>query len=365
MKNDSNKEEYSLEEKREILVNNIRQLKARNFRFDELNKVAKKVGLSSSTGSEAIVKKIEKLEGKNDEQIINEMFEEVTRLLQAHTALDSKRIYLYEVPRDELLAIKNLFDTHKLFNTKFELGNEELFDYSPLNANKYYSSLIHEVSDTLFIYYIKGVRSYVEKIHSPSLMAEAEASEDDGEVIDVLKVVRHTVTVFDFVAIDLKNNCLIYGLDLDNGKFIKAELNKGYSKLYDVFKNNFSSFNLKPINLRPCIKKMEVEAVGNVTKHSFATDDGSYSYTGGSSTQKLDARDDVFYDEGIKNVSPDYFGVRKRYTLKNKDEPIIAIEMGYREYRASATSEIRHAILYNLTKFESLQFCIDKIISFK
>ncbi len=69
--------------------------------------------------------------------------------------------------------------------------------------------------------------------------------------------------------------------------------------------------------------------------------------------------------EGIKNVSPDYFGVRKRYTLKNKDEPIIAIEMGYREYRASATSEIRHAILYNLTKFESLQFCIDKIISFK
>lgn len=365
MKNDSNKEEYSLEEKREILVNNIRQLKARNFRFDELNKVAKKVGLSSSTGSEAIVKKIEKLEGKNDEQIINEMFEEVTRLLQAHTALDSKRIYLYEVPNDELLVLKNLFDTHKLFNTKFELGNEKLFDYSPINADKYYSSAILEVSDTLFIYYIKGVRSYVEKIHSPYLMAEVEASQNEGEVIDILKVVRHTVTVFDFVAIDLKNNCLIYGLDLDNGKFIKAELNKAYGKLSDIFKNNFSKFNLKAINLRPCIKRMEHERIGNITKHSFATDDGSYSYTAGSSTQKLDARKDAFYGEGIKKSTPDFYGLRKRYIHENTDEPIIAIEMGYREYRALANAEIRYAILYNLTKFETLQFCIDKIISFK
>ena len=39
--------------------------------------------------------------------------------------------------------------------------------------------------------------------------------------------------------------------------------------------------------------------------------------------------------------------------------------MGYREYRGLATAEIRYAILYNLTKFETLQFCIDKIISFK
>ena len=356
---------YTLEQKREILVSSIRQLKARRFRFDDLNKVAKKAGLSSSTGSEAIIKKIEKLEGKNDEQIINEMFKEVLSLLESHTALDSKRIYLYEVPKDELKEIKNLFDTHQLFNAKFELGNEELFDYSPINDNKHYSSLIHKVSETLFIYYIKGVRSYVEKIHSPSLMAEAEASQNEGEVIDVLKVVRHTVTVFDFVAIDLKNNCLIYGLDLDNGKFIRAELNKAYGKLSDIFKNNFSSFNLKPINLRPCIKKMEDEKVGNVTKHSFATDDGSYSYTGGSSTQKLDARKDMFYGEGIKNTTPDFFGLRKRYIHKNTDEPIIAIEMGYREYRGLATAEIRYAILYNLTKFETLQFCIDKIISFK
>lgn len=361
MKNDT----LSFEEKKNLLLDKIHQLKVRSSRFDDINTIAKKAGLTSSNGFDSLASKISKVEGKNDESIINEIFEQVNEHLESHTALDSKRIYLYEVPKDELEEIKELFDSHQLFNTKLIQGNEKLFDYSLINDNKHYSSLVHKVSDTLFIYYIKGIRSYVEKIHSPSLMAEAEASEDDGEVIDVLKVVRHTVTVFDFVAIDLKNNCLIYGLDLDNGKFIKAELNKGYSKLYDVFKNNFSSFNLKPINLRPCIKKMEVEAVGNVTKHSFATDDGSYSYTGGSSTQKLDARDDVFYDEGIKNVSPDYFGVRKRYTLKNKDEPIIAIEMGYREYRASATSEIRHAILYNLTKFESLQFCIDKIISFK
>ena len=104
MKNDSNEEEYTLEEKRKILVNNIRQLNTRSFRFDELNKVAKKVGLSSSTGSEAIIKKIEKLEGENDEKIINKLFEEVSSLLQVHTALDSKRIYLYEVPNDELLV---------------------------------------------------------------------------------------------------------------------------------------------------------------------------------------------------------------------------------------------------------------------
>lgn len=224
-------------------------------------KVAKKAGLSSSTGSEAIIKKIEKLEGKNDEQIINEMFKEVLSLLESHTALDSKRIYLYEVPKDELKEIKNLFDTHQLFNAKIWIGKWRVIWLLPINDNKHYSSLIHKVSETLFIYYIKGVRSYVEKIHSPSLMAEAEASQNEGEVIDVLKVVRHTITVFDFVAIDLKNNCLIYGLDLDNGKFIRAELNKAYGKLSDIFKNNFSSFNLKPINLRPCIKKMEDEKV--------------------------------------------------------------------------------------------------------
>ena len=51
---------YTLEQKREILVSSIRQLKARSFRFDDLNKVAKKAGLSSSTGSEAIIKKIQK-----------------------------------------------------------------------------------------------------------------------------------------------------------------------------------------------------------------------------------------------------------------------------------------------------------------
>lgn len=361
MKNDT----LSFEEKKQILIDRIYQLKVRSSRFDDINTIAKNAGLSSSNGFDSLASKISKIEGQNDESIINQIFEKVNKHLKSHTALDSKRIYLYEVPEDELSEIKNLFDSHQLFNTKFGMGNEESFDYSLTSDNKHYSSLVYKASETLFIYYIKGIRSYVEKIHSPSLMAEAEASQNDGEVIDVLKVVRHTVTIFDFVAIDLKNNCLVYGLDLDNGKFIKSEMNKGYGKLSDIFKNNFSNFNLKPINLRPCIKKMEVETVGNVTKHSFATDDGSYSYTGGSSTQKLDARSDVFYDEGIKNVSPDYFGIRKRYALKNKDEPIIAIEMGYREYRASATSEIRYAILYSLTKFESLQFCIDKIISFK
>ncbi|WP_019519513.1 hypothetical protein [Faucicola boevrei] len=365
MKKNSQKDKYTLDKKREILASNIRQLKVRKFPFDDLNSIAKKAGLSSSVGSEAVAQKIEKLEGKDASKIITGMFEKIENLLEYNTALASKRIYLYEVPIDELKEIKNLFDTHSLFNSKFKLGDESLFDYSLPNNNDRYSSKIYKASDTLFLYYIKGFRSYVEKVHSPSLMAKAQNIEDDGEVIDVLKVVKHNVTIFDFVAIDLKNNCLIYGLDLDNGKFIKAELDKAYGKISDIFKNSFSKFNLKPINLRPCIAKMEKELNGKVTKHGFATDDGSYSYTGGSSTQKLDARQDKFYDEGIKNVSPDYFGIRKIYSLENKDNPIIAIEMGYREYRSSATSEIRYAILYNLTKFESLQFCIDKIISFK
>ena len=129
MKNDT----LSFEEKKNLLLDKIHQLKVRSSRFDDINTIAKKAGLTSSNGFDSLASKISKVEGKNDESIINEIFEQVNEHLESHTALDSKRIYLYEVPKDELEEIKELFDSHQLFNTKLIQGNEKLFDYSLIN----------------------------------------------------------------------------------------------------------------------------------------------------------------------------------------------------------------------------------------
>lgn len=346
-------------ELKEKAIKSIKYLKARQAGFKDFNVLMKANGLSASVGMDSVINKISKLDEEIDKKTIKKLAVAIDDYLKRHIMFASKRIYIYKLNKSQLLNIKSGFHCGDYFSDRLEKGNEKSFDITlPENKIKK-TSLKISLSKTLEVFYIKGLREYINKESMPSLIDEIDDN-DVREVIDVFKVIRNKITIFDFIALDLKNEALILGLDLESS-FIRAEMNKSYARLYDIFKNHFNITNVDPMDLRPCIEKMEQEKTGNILKHKFSTDNGGYSHTSGSTSKKLDTRSDKFYINGEKNSILDYYGTIKRYSLQKNEEPIISIEMSYREYAKSAFSKIDYAVITDVKTEKGFQFCIDKI----
>ena len=350
----------SIDDLKALAIHNIQQLKKRGYSFPTFNNFAKQAGLDSSNGFDSICAKVKKLEKGDVHKTIQDILKVSKDELYKHTALANKRIYIFKLEKENLIEIRNNFKKDKYFCDDFKKGKDSYFDYD-VNINTHLqSSLKLNVSPTLDIFYLKHVRSFFDKSSVPNLIDEIENTDENSQVIDVVKIVRHTVCVFDFIAIDLKHNCLIMGLDLTE-KFINSAMNKTYGQLKDLFQSLFGLAHFSPLNLLPCVKKMEDESLGNVVKHYFATEDGAYNYTAGSSTVRKDARKDGFFFFFLKDLDADFYGISKRYPFAT-DNPIITIKMGLGEYKKSAFSPINFAIIDHMTLVESLQPCIDKIM---
>lgn len=349
-----------IETLKDSAIYNIKQLKRRGYSFPQFNTLMKQVGLSSSTGFDSICAKVRGYVNGDIESTINQILSISQAELYKHTTLASKRIHIFNLNSEKLLEIKENFDNEGYVCDELDEGETTFFDYEVAIDTPRQLSLMVEPSDSLSVYYIKHVRSYFEKASVPSLIDNVENTDETTQVIDVFKVVRHTVCVFDFIAIDLKNSCLVLGLDLAS-KFTNAEMNKAYGQLKDLFRGLFGLEHFTSLNLLPCVQKMEDEELGNVVKHYFATEDGAYTYTAGSSTLRKDARKDEFFEKGMKELDADFYGVSKRYPFGN-DNPIITIKMSVGEYKKSAFSPINLAIIDQVTQFENFQACTDKIM---
>ncbi|TCB81664.1 hypothetical protein [Acinetobacter sp. ANC 4173] len=358
--NQPEKIDLDIDTLKDSAIYNIKQLKKRGYSFPQFNSLMQQAGLSSSTGFDSICAKVRKFESGDIERTITQILRVSEAELYKHTTLASKRIYIFNLAEDKLLEIKENFDNNGYICEDLDEGYTTIFNYEVTLNTPRQMSLMVEPSDSLSLYYIKDVRSYFEKASVPNLIENIENTDETSQVIDVVKIVRHTVCVFDFVAIDLKNSCLVLGLDLDS-QFTNAEMNKAYGQLKDLFQSLFGSEHFTPQNLLPCVQKMEDEELGNVVKHYFATEDGAFNYTAGSSTLRKDARKDEFFEKGMKELDADFYGVSKRYPFGN-DNPIITIKMGLGEYKKSAFSPIKLAILDHVTQFENFQACVDKIM---
>ncbi len=344
---------------KEETIKSIKYLKARQAGFKDFNILMKANGLSASVGMDSVINKLSRLDETIDKKLIKKLAIATDKYLNNHILFASKRIYIYKLDEDQLVNIKSGLEEGDYLSVELEKGNESSFDITAPENKIKKTSLKIDLSETLKVFYIKGFREYINKESMPSLIDEID-NEDTREVIDVFKVIRNKVTVFDFIALDLKNKALILGLDLENS-FIRAEMNKSYAQLFNIFRNHFNITNVEPMDLRPCITEMEQEKVGNILKHRFSTDNGGYSHTSGSTSKNLDTRNDDFYINGEKNSTLDYYGTIKRYPLIKNEEPIISIEMSYREYARSAFSKIKYAVITDVKTAKGFQFCIDKI----
>lgn len=358
--NQPEKLDLDIDTLKDSAIYNIKQLKKRGYSFPQFNTLMQQAGLSSSTGFDSICAKVRKFESGDIVKTITQILSISKAELYKHTTLASKRVYIFNTSYEKLIEIKENFDHDAYVCDELEEGNPTAFDYEITVNSPRKLSLKVEASDSLSIYYIKDVRSYFEKASVPNLIETIENTDETSQVIDVVKVVKHIVCVFDFVAIDFKNECLVLGLDLDS-QFTNAEMNKAYGQLKDLLQSLFGLEHFTPLDLLPCVQKMEDEELGNVVKHYFATDDGAFNYTAGSSTLRKDARKDEFFEKGMKELDADFYGISKRYPFGN-DNPIITIKMGLGEYKKSAFSPIKLAILDHVTQFENFQACVDKIM---
>lgn len=344
---------------REDIIFKIQLLKKRGYLCSELSPKLVSIGYDSSTKYTSIISKIRKLESGDVKKTLLLTQKLINDVLQRHAGLANKRLYFYNLSSENLKKIySKLIDPTNLTDFFIVGETNQDFDYTPAEHDKIETSFFKDVNDTLKVFYLKSGRNRRENIQATDKV-HLFSDEQDGEVINVIKVVQYRLNAFDFIALDFKSNILVIGTDLSK-IFPREETNKIEEKLKNIVRK-IGGLNILDLNnLRNCVENLEHEEGGDVLNHAFMTADGGFNNASNSITSRQDVRKDKYYSDGIKDKEADYYGIVKSYELSEEETVTLTLRLTFRDYKKLGVP-IRYAIIDGVTSFSGLQFCIDKI----
>lgn len=354
----TNDESDPLKTLREDMAQKLLIMKSRNVSYYPFRDKAERLGLPRSNGMVGTANLVRKFSNGDYATVLKAVNQLIDNTLESHIRYFNKKTYIFQLTFEQLSIIEQALVTHQHIGDHCLAGNEALLNPYLIDGQIRESSLVESLSDTLKIFYFKKVRGYFEKVDESS--KASMFSSKTGKVVHVFKIVQHDVSAFDFLALDFKNMILVIGMDLCS-LFKPEEINIDYEKIRQLVYRS-SKLTLSPINLQPCVKKLESESSGNVVNHDFASGGGGFTYSGKTSSTQTDARLDPFYSNGANGQLLDFYGVAKGYAIGSAEHPIITIKMSLREYKRTQFSPIYSAILDDVQTASGFQFCLDKIM---
>jgi hypothetical protein len=354
-------QEDDLNDLRKDIIFKLQELKRRGALCGSLNALFQQVGFDSSNTYKALIAKVNKLESGDVQKQLQATATIVNQELLKHVQFYNKRAYFYSVSRSNL---ETLFKSLKNDNSLFKKGKDEYVEYNLSEDESIQTSLVVDTNDFKIIY-LKSLRNRQETKRIDDKIPSIVEDENE-KIIRLTKVVQYPMNAYDFVAFDLKNECLILGADLTS-VFPKSETEKSIGNVLTNLRKLSRSVEIpsKSKDLRNCVENFEKEEIGDVLDHAFVTADGGYNHAGKSLTKGQDVRKDGFHKDGIEGKEADYYGVVKAYTPSNgeKDEKvIISIRLTYKEFKDKSSLPIRYAIFNGVRTLNGLTYSIRKVL---
>lgn len=351
--------EDDLNDLRKDIVFKLKELKRRGALCGSINARFQQVGFDSSNTYKALIAKINNLESGDVQKQLQNASTVVNQELLKHVQFYNKRAYFYSLSK---LNLEKLFNTLISDKTLFIQGEKDYINYELYEGDKPEVGLVVE-NDDFKIIYLRSVRNRQETQRIDEKIPKILDDENE-KIIRLTKVVQYAMNAYDFVAFDLKNECLILGADLTS-VFPNSETEKASGVTLTSLRRLSGIAEIPSKNLRNCVENFEKEDIGDVLDHAFITADGGYNHAGKSLTKGQDVRKDGFHKDGIQGKEADYYGVVKAYTPINgeKDEKvIITIRLTYKEYKNKSSLPIRFAVLNGIRTIEGLKYSIRKVL---
>ncbi|GAB03228.1 hypothetical protein [Acinetobacter sp. NBRC 100985] len=315
------------------------------------------IGFDSSNTFKAFISKVAKADSGDVKKTLLDVKKIVDTLIFKNVAFTNKRVFFYDIPKENLSKI---FDSLQKNNEYFLKGeNSTSFNYNLIDHDHVETSLVLSDEDTSFkVIYLKSGRNRPDIIHPKN--KEHLFGGEFGDIIDITLKVQYVMNAFDFFAFDFKNNILVVGMDLD-GIFPTAETNKSQGNYVRDLRKLANLQSLKAKNLRNCVANLEFEKIGSVLNHSFMTADRGFNHAGNSITSNQDIRNDDFHKDGIKDKEADFYGIKKLFPLENDEKVVLTVRMTFRDYKLPNAS-IYSALIDNVTSYNGLKYAIRKVI---
>ncbi|ENW47468.1 hypothetical protein CAT67_13370 [Acinetobacter baumannii] len=355
----------SFEEKKEQLVNVLKELAKREFSYIIAAETLRKNGFTGN-GYPRFINKIRSLdENEINEKNITNSFLELRDILNNYIKFGNKKITIFRFNSSELNTIQTNLESSLNF-LSYRKEDFDLLENSEVNRSYQFKTSL-ETDDSIY-YYFNIDRNYYER----QVVTDENRMNEIGGVLhlqhkdEIFKVITYTkvwVTAFDFIKVDYKNSIVVLGQDLST-LLDKTQRNKDYANLTVMLANclGIHPTELKALDLKPALSKFENEKLGRIVEHQFSSSNQKFNHSTKVSALE-DVRDDNFYKTGNQKEKLDYFGICKNYNEKTTAINVtLTIRLPLKLYNASPLNPIYEALIDDALSLESFEYGIERII---